>query len=310
MSSDCIAIYNHLPLLVTENGRDVRKPMLEKVCLPVFVKFSTVALDYDLLIKEIMNTTVLVVDLSKIENSVLVLIFPFVSFVVLGHNVRKKVKCFRQFDITNACSIFLVRFGLEVKKKVCSEGPLCDGKLLLCIWAWFSITNKIVKTAQCCWICVTWQQLKREEFVGLAKRDFVDCGLEIGNDFIGIKNNLVTPSCTGAVNRLKCSKKPFSGTDGVSISEISVMLKSVLSAAARYKRCLIHFKSCYLWLQTLSKWNLLILRYLAEFNLISFVLVFCLLVELSMSGKRVILMVSKNVSKSAFITLSSRKLFC
>lgn len=91
--------------------------MLEKVCLPVFVKFSTVALDYDLLIKEIMNTTVLVVDLSKIENSVLVLIFPFVSFVVLGHNVRKKVKCFRQFDITNACSIFLVRFGLEVKKK-------------------------------------------------------------------------------------------------------------------------------------------------------------------------------------------------
>lgn len=100
--------------------------MLEKVCLPVFVKFSTVALDYDLLIKEIMNTTVLVVDLSKIENSVLVLIFPFVSFVVLGHNVRKKVKCFRQFDITNACSIFLVRFGLEVKKK---KELFCTGVL-------------------------------------------------------------------------------------------------------------------------------------------------------------------------------------
>ena len=66
------------------------------------------------------------------------------------------------------------------------------------------------------------------------------------NDFIAIKNNSITSFCSRAVNRLKCSNF-FSGSDGVSISEISVMLKSVLSAAARSERSQIHtVKSGYL----------------------------------------------------------------
>ena len=60
-----------------------------------------------------------------------------------------------------------------------------------------------------------------------------------------VKNYSITSSYSRAVNRLKCSNS-FSGSDGVSISEISVMLKSVLSAAARSERSQMHTKSCYL----------------------------------------------------------------
>ena len=86
-----------------------------------------------------------------------------------------------------------------------------------------------------------------------------------------------------AVNRLNCLNS-FSGSDGVSISEISAMLKSVLSAAARWETSQIHIESCCLWLHTLSRWNLLIVLHVAEFNLIKIVLSLCRIIHVREAG--------------------------